>query len=219
VTRIKLSGLVRPEDAELATRLGVDFVACIFYAGSPRYVTIEQAWAIRRAMGSAVRLVGVFVDTPTPIVQRVVDHCRLDHVQLFGSEPRSTVEGLRPHAFKAVTVASTEEAEQAVRAHPPRRGAELTDPALLLHFADGVGDPWSLVPLSARRSAVLIAASGIGPDTVGGVVTDVRPWGIDVWDAVETRPGEIDRGRLQSFVAAVREADRSSGPASDATRP
>jgi phosphoribosylanthranilate isomerase len=216
LTRIKVSGVVRPEDAEVAARLGIDFVACMFYAGSPRYVTIEQACALRRVLGSVVRLVGVFVDTPTPIVQRVADHCRLDHIQLFGSESRATIESLRPHAFKAVTVASVDEAEHAVRAHPPRRGSSPTDPALLLHLADAVADPWRLIPPSGRRAPVLIAASAIGPDTVAGLVADVHPWGVDVWDAVETRPGEIDHDRLRALVAAVRDAERASAPPSDA---
>jgi phosphoribosylanthranilate isomerase len=204
VTRIKVSGLVRPEDADAVSRAGVDYAACMFHARSPRYVTIEQAIAIRRALSSTVAFVGVFVDTPAPLVQRVADHCRLDHIQLFGTETRGTVDAMRTHAFKAVTVISREEAELAARTYLGHRGGLASEPALMLYFPESVADPASLVPVSARRSAVVLAANALDADNVAATVRAVRPWGIDVWDAVESQPGQIDRVRLAAFVTAIR---------------
>jgi phosphoribosylanthranilate isomerase len=212
VTQLKVSGVVRPEDAEVAARLGIDFVACMFFPGSPRYVTIEQVWDIRRALASRCRLIGVFVDAPMPIVQRVAEHCRLDFVQLFGSEPRTAVDALRPPAFKAATVNGHDEADAVARGFLGRRTLGTADPALLLHFPDAAGNVEDLLPAIARRSNVIVASAAWTPDTVGPALLTCHPWAVDVWDAVESQPGRIDAARLEAFTAAVRASSGGAAP-------
>jgi phosphoribosylanthranilate isomerase len=210
VTRIKVSGICRPEDAELASRLGVDYVACIFNARSPRYVTIEQAIAVREALWPSTRLVGVFADTPAPLVQRVADHCRLDHVQMFGAETRAAVDAVRTHAFKAVTVTTRDEIETALRTFVGRWPTGTSHPVLLVHFADIVLDPWPLLPPAMQRNPVILAAGTLTLETAETVTRGVRPWGLDVWGAIETRPGQVDGVRLEAFVSAVRAGDAAA---------
>jgi len=208
MTHIKITGLVRPEDADAAARLGVDLVACVLSPASPRYVTTEQVWEIRRALHGRAQLVGVFVDSPTPLVQRLMDHCQFDCAQLFGSEPRSAVEAVRPHAFKAVSVASAADADLAGRVHGRRSGPAAL-PGLLLHVVEGASP--GLVAGAARRHSLLLAAAGLTADNVAEVIRDTRPWGVDVWDAVERSPGQLDLARLEAFVTAVRAADAVPG--------
>jgi phosphoribosylanthranilate isomerase len=214
VTRIKISGLMQPDDAALAADLGVDILACVFNAKSPRYVTIEQAWAVRRAAGARVRLAGVFVDAPLPLVERVAQSCQLDLVQLFGSEPRGDVEALGPLAYKAVTVADSESLDAAVRAYAPssRRARRGEGPALLLHLSGAVAGEWSLVAGLAQRVPLVLAASALVADTAAEAIATVQPWALDVWDAVEREPGRLDGPRLTRFVEAVRAADAAAAP-------
>lgn len=210
MTRIKISGLVTPRDAEVVAGLGVDYAACIFYAPSPRYVTIETAVDIRRTLPSHVRLVGVFVDTPTPIVQRIVHHCRLDYAQLFGAETRASVEMLRPHAFKAVTVSAASDVEGVLRTFVGRFGPNEEHPALVLHYADTVATPWAETPADIERMPLFLASRHIDAASVGSTVAASKPWGIDVWNSVESEPGKLDYTRLEDFVGAVREADAAA---------
>jgi len=45
-TRIKICGITRPEDALAVAAAGADAIGLVFYAKSPRAVTIAQAQAI-----------------------------------------------------------------------------------------------------------------------------------------------------------------------------
>jgi phosphoribosylanthranilate isomerase len=216
MTRIKVSGITRPEDAAHAASLGVDYVSCIFSARSPRYTTIEQALDVREALPPSVSLVGVFVDTPTPLVQRVAEHCHLDYVQLFGAERRGTVDAVRSHAFKAVTVSDRAAAETALRTYARRRSQDERAPGLLLHFPETVDDPWSDLPPGASRDAVVLAAAALATENAEQVVRQVRPWCVDVWDAVEEEPGVMDHVKLEAFVVAVRAAGDGNPETGDA---
>lgn len=209
MTRIKISGITHADDAALAASLGVDLVACVFNAQSRRYVTVEQAWAIRRALGPTVRFVGVFVDTPPPLVERVAETCQLDLVQLFGSESRADLDAVGFAAFKAVTVADAEAVDGVVRsfAATGRRARRPDSPGLLLHLTGALGTAWDVAAGPSSRVPLLLAASGLMPDTVEAAIATVRPWGVDVWDAVEAEPGRLDPIRLRAFIRAVRSAD------------
>jgi phosphoribosylanthranilate isomerase len=207
VTRIKISGVVQPGDAQLAARLGADMVACVFNAQSPRYVTMSQAWAIRRALPPHVALVGVFVDTPPPVVHQVVVGCHLDYVQLFGSEPRSDLDALGPTAFKAVTVEDSAAVDAAVRTYISRWPRRTDTPALLVHLSGALGSAWDLLAGPASRAPLVMAASALDATTAQAAIGLVRPWAVDVWDAVEAEPGKLDPVLLERFMRAVRDAD------------
>ncbi len=207
MTRIKISGVTQPADAALAAELGADIVACVFNAQSPRYVTIRQAWSIRRALPGDVALCGVFVDTPAPVVQMVAQSCQLNYIQLFGSEPRAEADALGAIAFKAVTVNQPDELEQAVRTYVGRWQRRSDEPGLLLHLSGVVGAAWDLATSPANRVPLILAASSLGPDSVAAALAASTPWAVDVWDAVESEPGRLDPVRLAEFIQATRDAD------------
>jgi phosphoribosylanthranilate isomerase len=207
VTRIKLSGVTDPGDAERAGAVGVDIVGCVFRAGSPRYVSLPQALTIRTALPSTVAFAGIFVDTPTALVRSLATHARLDLIQLFGAEPRGAVEALGPHAFKALTIRDAAELDLALRLFPGRRSRPEGTPALLLHLADQMAHNWSVLAEAAGRTALLLAAPSLDAASVADLVRTVHPWGVDLWEAVEREPGHLDPMRLAEFVAAVRESE------------
>lgn len=207
MTQIKISGLTDPRDAELVGSAGIDLATCVFHARSPRYVTLSQVWEIRRALPPQVALVGVFVDTPTPLVVQIAQGCGLDFVQLFGRETRADVQAVGPHAFKAVTIESPGEVDDAARTFLGRRGREGPAPALLVHLTGALAMAWHLVAEVSARAPIVLAAGGLEAASVRSAIAAARPWAVDVWDAVEREPGRIDRARLGAFVSAARAAD------------
>jgi phosphoribosylanthranilate isomerase len=76
----------------------------------------------------------------------------------------------------------------------------------MLHLSEDADRDWQLAAGACSRAPLLLAADGLGADNVAEAVTTARPWGIDVWEAVESEPGRLDPGRLAELIDAVRGA-------------
>ena len=61
-TMVKICGVRRREDAQLACELGADAIGFVFWPGSPRFVDPEHARAIVSQLPPFVAVVVVFVD-------------------------------------------------------------------------------------------------------------------------------------------------------------
>ena len=83
---VKICGITRPQDAELAVGLGARALGFVFWPGSPRSVDVETVTAIAAHVPSHVLKVGVFVDQPAADVVRIMDDAGLDVAQLHGHE-------------------------------------------------------------------------------------------------------------------------------------
>ena len=62
VVRSKICGITRIEDALIAAEAGADAIGLVFYAKSPRAVSIQQARDIGAALPAFVTTVGLFVN-------------------------------------------------------------------------------------------------------------------------------------------------------------
>src|SRR5438876_212750 len=104
-TRVKICGVMRPEDAAAAARLGADAIGMVFYPRAKRCINVKLARAILGALPPFVTPVGLFVDE---LPQKILDtaaELNLRHVQLHGAEgPDEIAElpGLR--VIKAIRV-------------------------------------------------------------------------------------------------------------------
>ena len=70
--RVKICGITRAEDAELAIRSGADILGLNFYPPSPRALTLEQARRIRRLIGNRCEVAGVFVNAERSYINQVI---------------------------------------------------------------------------------------------------------------------------------------------------
>jgi phosphoribosylanthranilate isomerase len=201
MTRVKVCGITRPEDAELAVELGAWALGFILWPGSRRHVDPAMAAGIARTMRRRAQLVGVFVNQPLDEIARMADEIGLTHVQLHGDEGPSfaAAAGQRTGArvIKAFRVRSRADVVDAERFH--------TD----LHLFDGPGNgvPWDWRLIAARRTrAPLMLAGGLTPDTVADAIDAVHPWAVDVASGVEAEPGVKDPEKVRAFMAAVQGA-------------
>ena len=85
-TRIKVCGITREQDAAAAINEGVDALGFVFYKPSPRYVTIEAAALISRAVPAFVDIVALFVDAPEDYIGAVIKQLKPDLLQFHGAE-------------------------------------------------------------------------------------------------------------------------------------
>ena len=76
---VKICGITSEADALAAAEAGADAIGLMFYEGSPRHVTLEQAKAISAALPPHVMRVGVFVNAEGGVCASGVDRVHAQH--------------------------------------------------------------------------------------------------------------------------------------------
>ena len=200
MTKVKICGITRLEDAQVCAELGADFLGFVFVPSSPRYIEPEKAAEImaavedrrsrlsRQAGLPALHFVGVFVDELIPVPG-------LHYVQLHGAESDDDVCAAGLPAIKALRVGDV---LPDTTAHP---SAEW----LLFDTGAGTGRrfDWSLLAMYPRTKPFFLAG-GLGPDNVGAAISLVRPDGVDLSSGVESAPGIKDHAKLRTLFERVR---------------
>jgi phosphoribosylanthranilate isomerase len=204
-TRVKICGLTRRRDAARAAVLGADAIGVVF-AASPRRITPEQARQVLDAADGLVNRVGVFADQELSYIREVVDHCRLDLVQLCGSESPELARGVRVRVLRTVHV--RRDTDISAAEHYPADVFLLDAPAHGNRLG-GTGRTfdWSTAAVLPWPRDRVIVAGGLDAGNVGDVIERLRPGGVDVSSGVESAPGIKDAARLEAFIAAVHRAD------------
>lgn len=201
-TRVKICGITRVEDGLAAAHFGADAIGLVFYAPSPRHVTVEQARAIARALPPFVTRVGLFVDATADEVCATIEAVGLEILQFHGNEPADTCDAfVRPY-IKAVRMAAGVDLHAQQRNYPG--AAALLLDAHVEHAPGGSGESfdWGRVPRDLRKPVIL--AGGLTPANVNNAIMQVRPFAVDVSSGVEKAPGIKDERKISEFMCAVR---------------
>jgi phosphoribosylanthranilate isomerase len=199
--RVKVCGICRLEDAELAIALGAAAIGFVFWPGSPRYCEPDEAQAIAAQLPAHITLVGVFVDQPVEQVIQIAQHVPLGAVQLHGTESVADFDRVRQPLIKAVPV--TEGLEPDTVDWLPEGVTVLLDAHDPIHHG-GTGRTidWKVAAsIASRRRTIL--SGGLNAANVRDAIVEVRPHMIDVSSGVESAPGRKDAGKLEAFFAAV----------------
>jgi phosphoribosylanthranilate isomerase len=201
MAHVKVCGITRLEDAELALAAGASAIGLNFIPASPRRVTAEVARRITDALRGKVLFVGVVANETTEALTKLKAAAGLDCLQLHGDEPPEALEPFLPHAYKAVRIAT--EADVALaRTYP---GEHILVDAKVEGALGGTGHTfdWTLVrDLAAERKLTL--AGGLNPGNVATAVALVRPFCVDVASGVESAPGIKDPSKMIEFVKRAR---------------
>jgi phosphoribosylanthranilate isomerase len=205
VTEIKVCGLTRKRDVELASELGAAFLGFNFSAVSPRRVTVGAAKTLARAAGKGTAKVGVFVEESRREIEEAIVAAGLDLVQIHRPLRREDLDLPVPVlAVARLRGGCPELPESSLLA---RCRMVLLDSALPGR-PGGTGAPLDWNALSGRSWPVpLMLAGGLNPENVGDAIGRVRPAAVDVASGIESSPGVKDERRMKAFVAAVRRAD------------
>jgi len=197
--RIKICGICDLESAKVATEAGADLIG-FHFCDSDRRVSPEKAKAILDELGVHTRVVGVFIDEEPPEVRRIADYLDLDMVQLHGSEAPGFDAG-RP-VIKALKV----------REGVIDGAGDWPDPIMLDSWSSdqrgGTGRTWDWEAARALlQTREVFIAGGLEPGNVGKVVSEFKPYGVDVSSGVEARVRVKDPEKIRAFIRAVRHAE------------
>ena len=210
--RVKICGITREEDLNVAVAAGADAVG--FLVGvhsSPRNLTLERA-------KSLLKQVPVFVDSvvvtaPESIngIAKICEELKPSAIQLHGKEDFE-ISKLREkirHTNLIKTIYVTEDALK----EKSLEELQLFDAILLDSFIKGqyggtgrVHD-WNLSKeiKEAIAPLPLILAGGLKPENVQKAVQTVQPYAVDVASGVELRPAIKDCEKVQAFVENAKE--------------
>src|SRR5260221_1723049 len=90
-TRVKICGVTRVEDAQVAVAHGADAIGLVFYRPSPRCVTPAQAREIAMSAPPFVATVAVFVNPPREDVERGIGEVGLTRLPVHGDQAPGVV--------------------------------------------------------------------------------------------------------------------------------
>jgi len=206
-TRVKICGIRKWEDAQLAVELGASALGFNFYPLSPRYIDPASARAIVMKLPPLVAAVGIFADeSDDERVTAVAKEAGVTVVQIHGPQlPRLDGSLAEFHIIRGIAVKESFE---------PAELRGMSGDAFLLDAYDakllgGTGKPFNWVlAREASRFGTIILAGGLTPESVGRAIREVRPFAVDVASGVEAAPGVKDPGKLRAFFQEVIRADQ-----------
>lgn len=209
-TAIKFCGLSRPEDVTAAAQAGARYVGFVFFAKSPRSVTVTQARSLALEVPPGIAKVALVVNADDATLDEILEHVPLDMLQLHGSETPARVAEIRARyglpVMKAVGVADAsdlaaidlyaEVADQLLIDAKPPKGADLPG-------GNGLAFDWQLLAGRKYWTVPWMLAGGLTPENVAEAVCLTGAKQVDVSSGVEATAGIKDATRIAAFSAAL----------------
>lgn len=208
MTKVKICGLTRVEDAQFAVQQGAWALGMIMWPASPRHCEPQRAAEIVDATRRSIETVGVFVDQTLDEVVNLTTEIGLTMVQLHGDEGQQFC--------KAVAQRTGARVIKSFRVKDRSILGEMgkfydVDYHLLDTYKAGIpggtGEvfDWNFLAANPRRgNAPLILSGGLKPSNVAEAITMVRPFAVDVSSGVESEPGIKDHDLISEFFAAAK---------------
>lgn len=206
LAKVKICGLMRPEDAEAAAAAGASYLGVVLAEGR-RTVSQRQAREVVTAGGGA-SVLGVFTEHSVEAILQIRDTVGLSGAQLHGPYSPSDAARLRAaglEVWRVVRIATPADLD-ALAAAVAESDAVLVEPRVQ-SAAGGAGIPLELAIAREARGRLaghpMVLAGGLTPDTVADALALVHPEIVDVSSGVESRTGCKDHTKILRFVEAV----------------
>jgi phosphoribosylanthranilate isomerase len=209
---IKICGLKTQETLEAAMAAGADWVGFVFFAKSPRNVTLELASDLGRLVDGRAKKVALSVDADDAALDEIERALSPDIHQLHGHETPERVAAIRARfghpVMKALGIADAADLETAhayetaadwllLDAKPPKNAA--------LPGGNGLVFDWQILAGLDLQKPFMVSG-GLTPSNVGEAIAISHPAGVDVSSGVEVAPGVKDPAKIRAFIEAARRA-------------
>lgn len=208
---IKFCGLSRPDDVSAAVAAGARYVGFVFFAKSPRNVSLETARALALEVPPGIAKVALTVDADDGFLDALTGAVPLDMLQLHGSETPERVVGVRARyglpVMKAIGIREAADlaaidtyaqvADQLLIDAKPPKGADLPG-------GNGAAFDWDLLKARKYWTVPWMLAGGLTPDNVAQATAQTGARQVDLSSGVESAPGVKDAALMQAFATALR---------------
>lgn len=198
MTKIKLCGLTRMCDIEAVNKLRPEYIGFVFAPKSRRYVSPEQAAALKQALSPEILAVGVFVNEQIEQIADLLSAGIIDIAQLHGGEDEIYIRRLRARTDKPVIKAFRIDSGEDIQ----KAQESTADYVLLDSGSGGTGTAFDRELLTQIKRPYFLAG-GLDVSSVAEAVERWRPYAVDVSSGIET-DGKKDPEKMRRFVEAVR---------------
>ncbi|PCJ46709.1 MAG: bifunctional indole-3-glycerol-phosphate synthase TrpC/phosphoribosylanthranilate isomerase TrpF [Gammaproteobacteria bacterium] len=216
---VKVCGLTRREDAELAWDLGASFGGIIFTEKSSRCISKQQAALI--CDKQPLPMVGVFMDQSNELIIEYAKDLNLSIVQLHGSETLQQLQQLRRKLDEKCKVWKAICCSEVDNQYPTIAKAQVMKVDLISSGVDRV-----LIDLPKKSSGKnhglnyqpllsdgqIIIAGGLTLDSISQLQnsTTNQQAGFDICSGIEISPGIKDQQKMTGLFNALLPKTRSS---------
>jgi phosphoribosylanthranilate isomerase len=209
MTRVKICGLSTADTMQAALDAGADFVGLVFFAKSPRNVSLKQAVALANLARGRAEVVTLVVDADDALLRDIAGEVRPDFIQAHGKETVSRVTEIKEltdiAVIKACSVATVDDVE-ATKAYDGVVDLMLYDakaPKDGLPGGNGLSFDWRILKGAPHP---FMLAGGLTPENVAEAIRVTSAEMVDVSSGVETAPGVKDAARIAKFIEAAKAA-------------
>lgn len=204
-TRVKICGITRLEDAQAAIAAGADALGFVFYAKSPRAVTIEQAATIISQLPAFVTTVALFVDASADFVESVINETSIDLLQFHGDESSEFCSAFARPYIKAIRMRPEMDLSAVIETYGSAQGVLLDSYTPGTPGGTGETFDWSRIP--AHQASKIVLAGGLDSANVAQAIAQVKPYAVDVSGGVEAAKGIKDVEKINRFLNEVYRAN------------
>ncbi len=203
-TRVKICGITRCEDAQLAVGAGADAIGLVFYEKSPRNVSIKTAAEISQIIPAFVSRVALFKDADKQTIESVLQAVEIDLIQFHGSETGAFCEQFNRPYIKALGMKGAEHDVDflltSVKQYPFAKALLLDGHAPGEAGGSGESFDWAAI---SKIDKHIILAGGLTANNVKQAIALVQPFAVDVSSGVEHSPGIKDKDKITAFMGQV----------------
>ncbi|MDE7324364.1 MAG: phosphoribosylanthranilate isomerase [Lachnospiraceae bacterium] len=211
MAKVKICGLRTQTDVKIVNRYLPEYVGFVF-ANTRRFVTDEQAFAMRKTLDDRIQAVGVFVNEPMEHIVQLCDAGVINAVQLHGDETEAYIQKIKRETdicvIKAVRV---QHADQVMECMSSEADFMLFD-TYKEGMPGGTGERFSLEILQEsfaelrERNLIIkpyFLAGGLNSGNAAQVICQTDCYAVDVSTGVET-DGVKDEMKIKRFIDCVR---------------
>ena len=206
MVKLKICGMRRSEDIEMANRHKPDYIGFVF-AESPRKVSYEQAKELSGLLSDDIVPVGVFVNDHMKLIVNLFKDGIIEMAQLHGDEDEKYIRNLKDKSIE-----ETGKQIPVINAIEIKEGADYDDE--LLKWRDSASDyfildsgkgsgktfDWSLIDKESEffKNSIFLAG-GLNSENLALAIEEFNPFAVDLSSSVET-DGFKDEKKIKKII-------------------
>jgi phosphoribosylanthranilate isomerase len=207
--QVKICGLSTSETMIAALEAGADFVGLVFFAQSPRNVSLGQAATLADLARGRADIVTLVVDADDETLRQIVENVRPDFIQAHGKETPERIRAIKDltgsSVIKAAAVATVADVT-AAQAYDGVVDLMLYDAKAApgaLPGGNGLAFDWTILKAAPKP---FMLAGGLMPENVAEAIRVTGAPMVDVSSGVESAPGIKDPARIAKFIERAKSA-------------